>query len=525
MARAPGTKRTASPGGPTSICRTPGGKRRRRPVSCSKRAGYVFDVAYTSVLTRAIRTLFIALDGLDLLWIPVLKRWQLNERHYGALQGLNKAETAAKHGDEQTKIWRRSYDIPPPPLTLDDQRHPSHDPRYAGLRPEGPAGNRVPEGHRRALPAAVARGDRAGDQERQARSHRRARQQPPRAGEVSRRHLGRRHRRTQHPDWHPAGLRARREAETNQELLPWRPRRPQSAPLRGWRRRPSARATSRSRQLGTDQPARIHIGSDFGTRPSSSEIFQWLERRVSVSVRLDPSRTGARAAGVVFMLHRAAEQARVRPRPGGPRKTGRLRALLRSPSLPHGARDCAGRSVPGCAAARGPLDAQSVLDVGCGTGAAGAAWALATGAQVRGSDSNPWAVTEAEWTYRTLGVSGTVRRGDVSELRLPSQPSTVLAAFVINELPSAGPCRRARTIGRSGSQGASSRGRRADSKDIDAVVGRVGARIPTRWAGRTQEWRFRVELPRLLRDLDKSAGLDHRELTARTLCAGDNLKP
>ena len=101
-----------------------------------KEGGYVFDVAYTSVLTRAIRTLFIALDGLDLLWIPVLKRWQLNERHYGALQGLNKAETAAKHGDEQTKIWRRSYDIPPPPLTADDDRHPSHDPRYAGLDPK-----------------------------------------------------------------------------------------------------------------------------------------------------------------------------------------------------------------------------------------------------------------------------------------------------------------------------------------------------------------------------------------------------
>jgi 2,3-bisphosphoglycerate-dependent phosphoglycerate mutase len=98
-----------------------------------KEGGYVFDVAYTSVLTRAIRTLFIALDVLDLLWIPVLKRWQLNERHYGALQGLNKAETAAKHGQEQTKIWRRSYDIPPPPLTLDDPRHPSHDARYAGL--------------------------------------------------------------------------------------------------------------------------------------------------------------------------------------------------------------------------------------------------------------------------------------------------------------------------------------------------------------------------------------------------------
>ena len=93
----------------------------------------MFDLAYTSVLKRAIRTLVIALDALDLLWIPVTKDWRLNERHYGALQGLNKAETAAKHGEAQTKIWRRSYDIPPPPLTPDDPRHPSHDPRYASL--------------------------------------------------------------------------------------------------------------------------------------------------------------------------------------------------------------------------------------------------------------------------------------------------------------------------------------------------------------------------------------------------------
>jgi 2,3-bisphosphoglycerate-dependent phosphoglycerate mutase len=98
--------------------------------------GYVFDVAFTSVLKRAIRTLGIALDELDQLWIPVAKDWRLNERHYGALQGLNKAETAAKHGDSQIKIWRRSYDIPPPPLTIDDERHPSHDPRYAGLDPK-----------------------------------------------------------------------------------------------------------------------------------------------------------------------------------------------------------------------------------------------------------------------------------------------------------------------------------------------------------------------------------------------------
>jgi 2,3-bisphosphoglycerate-dependent phosphoglycerate mutase len=100
-----------------------------------KEGGYAFDLAFTSVLKRAIRTLLIGLDVLDELWIPVTKSWRLNERHYGALQGLNKAETAAKHGEAQTKIWRRSYDIPPPPLTPDDPRHPSHDPRYRTLDP------------------------------------------------------------------------------------------------------------------------------------------------------------------------------------------------------------------------------------------------------------------------------------------------------------------------------------------------------------------------------------------------------
>jgi 2,3-bisphosphoglycerate-dependent phosphoglycerate mutase len=100
-----------------------------------KEGGYVFDLAFTSVLKRAIKTLGIALDEMDQLWIPVTKHWRLNERHYGALQGLNKAETAAKHGDEQVKIWRRSYDIPPPPLAQDDERHPGRDPRYAGLSP------------------------------------------------------------------------------------------------------------------------------------------------------------------------------------------------------------------------------------------------------------------------------------------------------------------------------------------------------------------------------------------------------
>ena len=99
-----------------------------------KEGGYTFDLAYTSVLKRAIRTLWITLDDMDLMWIPVVKSWRLNERHYGALQGLNKAETAAKHGDDQVKIWRRSYDIPPPPLTPDDPRYPGLDPRYGDLK-------------------------------------------------------------------------------------------------------------------------------------------------------------------------------------------------------------------------------------------------------------------------------------------------------------------------------------------------------------------------------------------------------
>ncbi len=100
-----------------------------------REGGYLFDVAYTSVLKRAIRTLWIALDTLDLMWIPVHSSWRLNERHYGALQGLNKAETAAQHGEAQTRIWRRSYDTPPPPLPPDDERHPSRDPRYRRLQP------------------------------------------------------------------------------------------------------------------------------------------------------------------------------------------------------------------------------------------------------------------------------------------------------------------------------------------------------------------------------------------------------
>lgn len=101
-----------------------------------KEEGYTFDIAYTSVLKRAIRTLWITLDEMDLMWIPVVRNWRLNERHYGALQGLNKTETAARHGDEMVKIWRRSYATSPPALEIDDPRHPSMDPRYTDLDPK-----------------------------------------------------------------------------------------------------------------------------------------------------------------------------------------------------------------------------------------------------------------------------------------------------------------------------------------------------------------------------------------------------
>jgi 2,3-bisphosphoglycerate-dependent phosphoglycerate mutase len=115
-------------------------------------------IAFTSVLKRAIRTLWIMLDEMDRMWVPVERSWRLNERHYGALQGLNKAQTVAQHGEAQVKIWRRSYDIPPPPLAPDDERHPRFDPRYAGVpAPELPATESLKETLARVLPFWHAR--------------------------------------------------------------------------------------------------------------------------------------------------------------------------------------------------------------------------------------------------------------------------------------------------------------------------------------------------------------------------------
>jgi 2,3-bisphosphoglycerate-dependent phosphoglycerate mutase len=130
-----------------------------------KALGIEFDFAYTSVLKRAIRTLWIILDEMDLMWIPVERNWKLNERHYGALQGLNKAQTAALHGEDKVKIWRRSYDIPPPALTEDDKRHPRFDRRYRGISPL-PATESLKDTLARVLPywdASIAPRLRAGE--------------------------------------------------------------------------------------------------------------------------------------------------------------------------------------------------------------------------------------------------------------------------------------------------------------------------------------------------------------------------
>jgi 2,3-bisphosphoglycerate-dependent phosphoglycerate mutase len=127
--------------------------------------GIEFDYAYTSVLKRAIRTLWIILDEMDLMWIPVERSWKLNERHYGALQGLNKAQTAAEHGEDKVKIWRRSYDIPPPPLGSDDKRHPRFDRRYRGIS-QLPATESLKDTLARVLPyweSAIAPRLRAGE--------------------------------------------------------------------------------------------------------------------------------------------------------------------------------------------------------------------------------------------------------------------------------------------------------------------------------------------------------------------------
>jgi SAM-dependent methyltransferase len=165
-----------------------------------------------------------------------------------------------------------------------------------------------------------------------------------------------------------------------------------------------------------------------------------------------------------------------------------------------------------------------IIDIGCGTGAAGAAWALETGAEVRGLDISAWAVAEANWTYQILGVRGRARRARLDELRLPSSPSTVLAAFVVNELDATARRRALDDL------------RAAAAAGHSVVIVEPIARAVAPWwdewvtafealGGHAQDWRFPADLPPLLRDFDKAAGLRHRELTARTLVVGPSRRP
>ena len=178
------------------------GRARRR--SCSPTAGVLPDVLHTSVLRRAIRTAQVALDACDRHWVPVRRSWRLNERHYGALQGKDKKATLEAYGEEQFMLWRRSYDVPPPPI--DRRRRVQPDRRPALRRPaaRAAAAHRVPGRRRRPDAAVLVRRDRARPAHRRDRAGHRARQLAARAGEAPRRHLGRGHRRAQHPDRHPA---------------------------------------------------------------------------------------------------------------------------------------------------------------------------------------------------------------------------------------------------------------------------------------------------------------------------------
>jgi bisphosphoglycerate-dependent phosphoglycerate mutase family 1 len=171
-----------------------------------KAENYDFDLAYTSVLQRATRTLWHVLDQMGRTWLPVVHSWRLNERHYGALQGLNKAETAQKYGDAQVLAWRRSYDTPPPALSADDTRCERQDPRYAKLQPAQVPPDRVPGGHGRPRTAVLERVHGPCHQVGQAHRGVRARQLHPGADQVPGQYVQRRHRGAEHTQWHPPGV-------------------------------------------------------------------------------------------------------------------------------------------------------------------------------------------------------------------------------------------------------------------------------------------------------------------------------
>ncbi len=198
-----------------------------------KESGYTFDIAYTSVLKRAIRTLWHVQDQMDLMYLPVVHSWRLNERHYGALSGLNKAETAAKFGDEQVLVWRRSYDTPPPALDPSDDRAPYSDPRYAKVpREQLPLTECLKDTVARVLPLwneSIAPAIKSGRKVviaahgNSIRAH----------GEVPRQYFGRRHRRPEYPERRAARLRTRRKPEADQAATIWatRTRLPRRKPL------------------------------------------------------------------------------------------------------------------------------------------------------------------------------------------------------------------------------------------------------------------------------------------------------
>ena len=154
-ARAPGTSKIFSPAGTTSTCPTQGRIEAKSAGAEIRKAGIKPDIVFTSVLKRAIRTLWSVLDEMDLMWMPVERSWRLNERHYGALQGLDKAQTVEKHGEAQVKIWRRSYDIPPPPLAARRRAPPALRPPLRERRSARAAGLRIAQGHARARVAVL----------------------------------------------------------------------------------------------------------------------------------------------------------------------------------------------------------------------------------------------------------------------------------------------------------------------------------------------------------------------------------
>ena len=205
----------------TDVDLTPAGRAQARAAGARLRdGGFEFDMAFTSVLKRAIRTLWIALDEMDRMWIPVHRDWRLNERHYGALQGLNKAQTAARYGENQVLKWRRSYDEPPPALAVGDERHPEGDPRYAGV-PSLPRTECLKDTVERMMPlwlGSIAPQVRAGERVLVVR----ARQLASRPREAPWGDLRRKDPRGEHPDRGAARLRARRRASRDRAPLPRR---------------------------------------------------------------------------------------------------------------------------------------------------------------------------------------------------------------------------------------------------------------------------------------------------------------